>query len=230
MSLAGLVSLVAADPPVAEAMRVDSGSTLVVPKAATAPTIAALASGVGTRPRPVLAVTATTREADDLVAALGSLIDPAAVADFPSWETLPHERLSPRTDTVGRRIAVLRRLAHPESDDSDAGPLSVVVAPVRAILQPFVVGLGDIEPVRLRVGDEIDVAHTVERLVEGGYLRTDIVERRGEFAVRGGIVDIFPAVEEHPLRVELWGEDDVDFDQPHVDRLGVGARRALGSS
>ena len=206
MSLAGLVSLVAADPPIAEALSVDSGATLVVPRSATAPTIAALASGVAARSRPVLAVTATTREADDLVAALGSLIDPATVADFPSWETLPHERLSPRTDTVGRRIAVLRRLAHPERDDTSAGPLSVIVAPVRAILQPLVVGLGDIEPVRLRVGDEIDVERTVERLVEGGYLRTDIVERRGEFAVRGGILDVFPAVEEHPLRVELWGD------------------------
>ena len=74
--------------------------------------------------RPVLAVTATSREADDLASALGCLIDPDRVAVFPSWETLPHERLSPRSDTVGRRIAVLRRLAHP--GDS---PLKVVVAP-----------------------------------------------------------------------------------------------------
>ncbi|MCZ3387550.1 MAG: transcription-repair coupling factor [Actinomycetia bacterium] len=206
MSLAGLVSLVAADPSISQALQEDSDGALVVPAAATALTIAALASGVVGRPRPVLVVTATTREADDLVAALGSILDPATVADFPSWETLPHERLSPRSDTVGRRIAVLRRLAHPDSDGSGAGPLSVLVAPVRALLQPFAVGLGDIEPVRLQVGDEIDVARTVEQLVEGGYVRADIVERRGEFAVRGGILDIFPAVEEHPLRVELWGE------------------------
>ncbi len=206
MSLAGLVALIAADPSIAAVLRAESDDAIVVPPAATAPTIAALASGVAGRPRPVLAVTATTREADDLVAALGSLLDPATVADFPSWETLPHERLSPRTDTVGRRIAVLRRLAHPERDDSGAGPLSVLVAPVRALLQPFAVGLGDIDPVRLHVGDEINMKRTVEQLVEGGYLRADLVERRGEFAVRGGILDIFPAVEEHPLRVELWGD------------------------
>ncbi len=204
MSLAGLVPLVASDPSVAEALRADRD--LVVPSAATAPVIAAVAQGVSGRPRTVLAVTATTREADDLVSALGSLLDPATVGDFPSWETLPHERLSPRTDTVGRRIAMLRRLAHPDRDDPGAGPLSVLVAPVRALLQPFAVGLGDIAPVRLQVGDEIDVHDVVEQLVEGGYLRTDIVERRGEFAVRGGILDVFPAVEEHPLRVELWGD------------------------
>ena len=51
--------------------------------------------------RTVLAVTATGREAEDLVAALGSLVDPDLVAYYPSWETLPHERLSPRSDTVG---------------------------------------------------------------------------------------------------------------------------------
>ena len=61
----------------------------------------------------MLAVTATAREADDLTAALGSFLPAGSVACFPGWETLPHERLSPQSDTVGRRIAVLRRLAHP---------------------------------------------------------------------------------------------------------------------
>ena len=70
----------------------------------------------------MLAVTATTREADDLAAALGGLLPAEQVAVFPSWETLPHERLSPRSDTVGRRLAVLRRLAHPEATDAPAAP------------------------------------------------------------------------------------------------------------
>ena len=46
----------------------------------------------------------------------------------------------------------------------------------------------------------------VAELVEAGYARTDLVERRGDFAVRGGILDVFPSVEEHPVRVELWGD------------------------
>jgi transcription-repair coupling factor (superfamily II helicase) len=66
--------------------------------------------------RPVLAVTATGREADDLADALGCLVESGSVVVYPSWETLPHERLSPRSDTVGRRLAVLRRLAHPGPD------------------------------------------------------------------------------------------------------------------
>ena len=76
----------------------------------------------------VLAVTSTAREADDLAADLGVLMGPEAVAVYPAWETLPHERLSPRSDTVGKRLAVLRRLAHPGTDAAN-GPLQVVVAP-----------------------------------------------------------------------------------------------------
>ncbi|MFC6044677.1 transcription-repair coupling factor [Nocardioides hankookensis] len=156
--------------------------------------------------RTVLAVTATSREAEDLVASLGDLIDPALVAYYPSWETLPHERLSPRSDTVGRRLAVLRRLKHPGTDVSN-GPLKVVVAPVRSVLQPQVKGLADLEPVELVAGDSAPLEDVVRRLAAAAYSRVDLVEKRGEFAVRGGIVDVFPPTEEHPLRVEFWGDD-----------------------
>jgi transcription-repair coupling factor (superfamily II helicase) len=156
--------------------------------------------------RPVLAVTATGREAEDLVAALRCFLPAHAVADFPSWETLPHERLSPRSDTVGRRLAVLRRLTHPDPTDAAYGPLDVVVTPVRALLQPLVRGLGDLVPVSLRAGDEMPLGQVVDALAAAAYTRTDLVERRGEFAVRGGILDVFPPTEEHPLRVEFWGD------------------------
>src|SRR3984957_19871827 len=154
----------------------------------------------------VLAVTATAREADDLVAGLGSFLPPAAVASFPGWETLPHERLSPRSDTVGQRIAVLRRLAHPAGPGEPNGPLTVVVAPVRSLLQPIVAGLGDLEPVSLHVSQEAELDDLLVRLVEIGYTRTDLVTGRGEIAVRGGIVDVFPPTEEHPVRVEFFGD------------------------
>ena len=154
----------------------------------------------------VLAVTATAREADDLVAALGSFLPPDTAAGFPGWETLPHERLSPRSDTVGQRIAVLRRLAHPAAPGEPNGPLSVVVTPVRSLLQPMVGGLGDLEPVTLQAGQACELDDLLTRLVEIGYARTDMVGSRGEIAVRGGIVDVFPPTEEHPLRVEFFGD------------------------
>jgi transcription-repair coupling factor (superfamily II helicase) len=154
----------------------------------------------------VLAVTATAREAEDLTAALSSLLPPDTVGYFPAWETLPHERLSPRSDTSGQRLAILRRLAHPEPGDPRTGQLLVVTAPVRSLLQPMPGGLGDLVPVSLASGREADLEEVVTRLVEIGYARADLVEKRGELAVRGGILDVFPPTEEHPLRVDFWGD------------------------
>jgi transcription-repair coupling factor (superfamily II helicase) len=174
----------------------------------------------------VLAVTATEREAEDLVDSLGAYVPAGSVALFPSWETLPHERLSPRSDTVGRRLAVLRRLAHPAAPtgqspargdgtdgahhgahDGGGSPLRVVVAPVRAVLQPLVAGLGDLEPVSLAVGQEVPFDAVVHALADAAYARVDMVTHRGEFAVRGGIIDVFPPTEDHPVRVEFFGDE-----------------------
>ncbi|MEV7382020.1 transcription-repair coupling factor [Streptomyces lydicus] len=212
MSLTGLLDAVVQDPALAEAVQAAADGhrrhvDLVGPPAARPFTIAALAREAK---RPVLAVTATGREAEDLAAALRSLMpagEDNSVVEFPSWETLPHERLSPRSDTVGRRLAVLRRLAHPRADDPTAGPVSVVVAPIRSVLQPQVKGLGDLEPVSLRTGGTADLEEVVDALAAAAYARVELVEKRGEFAVRGGILDVFPPTEEHPLRVEFWGDD-----------------------
>ncbi len=208
MSVAGLLEVVAADPVLAQAIESAGtpgvASDLIGPPGLRPFVLAALAARTG---RTVLAVTATGREAEDLEAALGALLPAERVAVFPSWETLPHERLSPRADTVGRRLAVLRRLTRPVADDPAAGPLDVVLCPVRSLVQPMVPGLGSLEPVSLRVGDEVELDAVVDALAAAAYVRVDLVERRGEFAVRGGIVDVFPPTEEHPLRVEFWGDE-----------------------
>ncbi|KRE58795.1 transcription-repair coupling factor [Phycicoccus sp. Soil748] len=207
MTLAPLLDALTADPGVARALAAARAGEPTVdisaPTGARAALVAAFAKEAG---RPLLAVTATTREAEDLVSALGCFLDHERVADFPAWETLPHERLSPRSDTVGKRLAVLRRLRHPDPDDPTYGPLDVVVAPVRAVLQPVARGLGDLRPVALRAGDEAPLEQVVEDLAAAAYSRTDLVERRGEFAVRGGILDVFPPTEDHPVRVEFWGD------------------------
>jgi transcription-repair coupling factor (superfamily II helicase) len=218
MSLTSLLDVLVTDPMVADLLKsltaragTDRGAPEVLDIAVSAgarpPLIAALAGAhdPGIR-RPILAVTATGREAEDLVAALRCFLPAEVVADFPSWETLPHERLSPRSDTVGRRLAVLRRLTHPDADDPAYGPLDVVVAPVRALLQPLVKGLGELVPVALKVGDEMPLERVVDVLAAAAYTRTDLVERRGEFAVRGGILDVFSPTEQHPLRIEFWGD------------------------
>jgi transcription-repair coupling factor (superfamily II helicase) len=211
MRLHGLLTAALADPALVAARRLaESGAVDADQVDMTAPTsmravvaaVLAAAMDQGGSGRPVLAVTATTREAEELAAGVAELVAADGVAVFPAWETLPHERLSPRSDTVGRRLAVLRRLAHPEGT-----PLRVVVAPVRSVLQPQLKGLGDLEPLELTTGTSVDLDSVVRRLVDIAYGRTDLVTRRGEFAVRGGILDIFPPTEEHPLRVEFWGDE-----------------------
>ena len=253
MSLAGILSIVADDPRLRRALEpgavepgtpepgtpgaeaagtgaaaTGSGSTaqagvdLVAPPALRPVLTAAIAARLG---RFVLAVTATAREAEDLTALLGSFLPESSVAYFPGWETLPHERLSPRSDTVGQRIAVLRRLAHPDAGDDAAGPLSVVVAPVRCLLQPIVGGLGDLEPVRLRAGDTCDPDELLTRLVEIGYAREDLAGRRGDVAVRGGIIDVFSPTDEHPVRIEFFG-DTVE----EIRYFKVADQRSLGEA
>jgi transcription-repair coupling factor (superfamily II helicase) len=224
MSLSGLLGIVAEDPqlqPALEYLRQPGAgdADLVAPPALRPLLVAAIAASRGlangATPAPghegdtfVLALTATAREAEDLTAALGSLLsDPHAAAYFPAWETLPHERLSPRSDTSGRRLAVLRRLTSPDPGDPRSGRLQVVATPVRSVLQPLVGGLGELEPVRLDQGKQADLEDVVTRLVEIGYARVDLVTNRGEIAVRGGILDVFPPTEEHPLRVEFFGSD-----------------------
>ncbi|MBV8292685.1 MAG: transcription-repair coupling factor, partial [Mycobacterium sp.] len=182
-----------------------------------------------TRQGPLLVVTATGREADDLTAELRGVFGDS-VAMFPSWETLPHERLSPGVDTVGARLMLLRRLAHPE--DARLGPpLRVVVTAVRSLLQPMAPQLGVLEPLALAVGEDTGAdggfEGVIARLVELAYTRVDMVGRRGEFAVRGGILDIFAPTAEHPVRVEFWGDEVAEMrmfsvaDQRSIPEISV---------
>ena len=202
MTLQRLATLVATEPTVSQALadRLDGVNELDLqaPESLRPFLTQALATQAT-----VLVVTATARESEDLVADLGEMLGEANVACYPAWETLPHERLSPRSDTVGRRLAVLRRLVHP---GGEAAPVRVIVAPVRSVLQPQVKGLADLTPVELHRGDDIELDQVVRDLAGAAYSRVDLVERRGEFAVRGGIVDVFPPTEDHPLRIEFWGE------------------------
>jgi len=205
VSLTGLLDLIATDPTLAESVadartRAVGALDVTLPPALRPFATAAMAVQ---GERTVLAVTSTYREAEALTEALQAVLSEDEVAYYPAWETLPHERLSPRSDTVGRRLAVLRRLV---GNDPQPAP-RIIVAPVRSVLQPQVKGLGQLRPVRIAVGEDYDVASLAEDLVNAAYVRVDLVERRGEFAVRGGIVDVFPPTEEHPVRIDFFGDE-----------------------
>lgn len=172
--------------------------------------------------RQVLAVTATSREAEDLVAALRCLMPASECALFPAWETLPHERLSPSHDTVGTRIELLRRLH--SAATAQTPTLRVIVAPVRAVVQPIVRGVAAAPHISVAAGDAIGRDTLVTQLIECAYARTDLVEKRGQFAVRGAIVDVFPPTAEHPVRIEFFG-DEVE----EMRAFSVADQRSLGA-
>jgi transcription-repair coupling factor (superfamily II helicase) len=172
------------------------------------------------RAAPLLVLTPRTSDAEAVADGLAAYLGESRVAVFPAWETLPHERLSPQPRTVGRRLAVLDRLTHPDAHDE---PLLAVVAPVRAALQPMDPRLAGRRPLELT-----DRWSGFDALVEGlaalGYARTSQVEARGEFAVRGGIVDLFPTAGDHAVRVEFWG-DDIES----LRTFAVGDQRSTGA-
>ena len=157
-------------------------------------------------PPALLVVTATSREGESVRASIAPYLDDAEILEFPAWETLPHERLSPSAETVGRRMHALRRM-HDWAAAGSRHPL-VVVASVRAALQPLADNLAELEPIELVAGGRgYDLARIASTLVDLAYARVDMVGRRGEFAVRGGILDVFPPTADHPVRVEFFGDE-----------------------
>lgn len=148
---------------------------------------------------PLLVVTATERECEELADELSGMYD-GEVAQFPSWETLPHERLSPAADTIGRRLEVLSAVM------AGRAP-RIIVAAARSVVQPISPAAARREPVRLTRGAEVDPTDLMAHLAEFAYTREDMVARRGDIAVRGGIVDVFPTTADHPLRIEFDGDE-----------------------
>ncbi len=202
MRFPGLSAALESDPAIAATLRDSQIAGAEARDITCAPSFfsvaaALLAAGSG---RTTLLVASTFREAEAMAAEAGQLLGDDRVAYYPAWETLPHERLSPRADTVGRRLEILRRL-------KSTTPPQVVVAPVRSLLQPQVKELAAMRPVTVTVGEERDLTGLLTDLVAAAYHRVDLVERRGEFAVRGGIVDVFPPTAEHPVRIDFFGDE-----------------------
>ena len=156
-----------------------------------------------------LVVTADSSQAQQLAASLRFyLADLAELAEqpqipvllFPDWETLPYDLFSPHQDIVSERIDVLHRLP--------AAERGLLIAPVNTLMQrlaPLAHIAGN--SFSLRVGEQFDMEGTRLRLAASGYRQRDNVYDRGEFAVRGAIMDIFPMGAEQPFRIELFDDE-----------------------
>jgi transcription-repair coupling factor (superfamily II helicase) len=124
--------------------------------------------------------------------------------EFPAWDCLPYDRVSPKPDVEATRLATLAAL---ERRKPDSGP-AVVVATVNALVQrvPPRKAIGDAH-FFARVGASIDHDKLVAFLTANGYVRASTVREPGDFALRGGIVDLWPPGSEQPLRLDFFGTD-----------------------
>ncbi|WP_417450827.1 transcription-repair coupling factor [Kordiimonas sp.] len=148
------------------------------------------------------------------------------IVEFPAWDCLPYDRVSPQGDIVAKRMAALSRL----SAHRLKAPL-LVITTVNAILQrvPAPGAVAD-ATFHAKPGDEVDMVVLTEFLASNGYNRTGQVMEPGEFAVRGGLLDIFPPGEESPLRLDFFG-DELDtirrFDPLDQRTIGTAPRLHL---
>jgi transcription-repair coupling factor (superfamily II helicase) len=188
----GLISLIETNSSVVAALT--SASKIIAPPPAYSFLLAARA-----KERPLLVITSSSRGAEDLAHELRELH--TYVLEFPAWETLPHERLSPRSDTVARRIATLNSLTNLKKDNP------IVITPVRGMIHRFIADISRVPLRTLEIGQEISLTDLIEHLIRNAYTRTDLVEKRGEFAVRGGIVDVFFPLAIHPIRIDFFGDE-----------------------
>jgi transcription-repair coupling factor (superfamily II helicase) len=210
--LTDIAGLLRAEPALMRAIG-DPDARLAVAEVARPIGIAALA-GLSDR-HPLLVACPTGSDAGRLYDDLCQFLNPDDVMLFPAWETLPFERVSPAVETMGRRLEVLWRLT------GDTARPKVIIAGVRALLQRLGPGAEDVQPIIIERGATIDPDELAERLVACGYRREELVEHRGEFARRGAIVDVYPSTADHPIRIDLWGDE--------VDRLtafGVNDQRS----
>lgn len=143
---------------------------------------------------PLVVVTASSRRASELKDELETYLGANSVVELPPWETLPHEKLSPKSDTIAARMKVLNHLDQ----------MKIIVTSVRALIQP--IAPIEVPIVSLEIEQEISMETLLAHLSLLGFTRSDLVERRGDFAVRGGIVDVFLPDQDHPIRVDFFGD------------------------
>jgi transcription-repair coupling factor (superfamily II helicase) len=152
------------------------------------------------RKGPVLFVALDDVQADAAERAMRFFAPGLTILSFPAWDCLPYDRVSPKPDIESRRLATLAVLAR------DADKPAVIVTTINAVLQrvppkDFIVGAS----FAAKNGAEVDRDALVSFLSGNGYVRAGTVREPGDFALRGGIVDLWPPGEEQPLRLDFFG-------------------------
>jgi len=163
-------------------------------------------------PRPTLVVVAGERTAERYARQLGAYMDPGEVIHFAERREAPWSETAADVEIVGVRARALHALS--------SGRSVIVVASARSLLRALPPqGSHVFDPLALRVGAEFDLADLTDRLARMGYERVEAAEARGQFAVRGGVVDVFPSDSHHPVRAEFFG-DEIESLKRYVPTTG----------
>jgi transcription-repair coupling factor (superfamily II helicase) len=142
------------------------------------------------------------------------------IIHFPAWDCLPYDRVSPTTNIVGERMQALLNLKGRMDSDIKRPVLLITTANafIRKIIHPDY--LSDIGGFYIEKGGVLDIEKLQLFTAQNGYERTDTVRASGEYAIRGGIIDIWPATMDRPVRVDLFGDDveSVKYFEPSSQR------------
>ena len=196
-----------------------------VPEGFDALMVERAAAALADQGRAVLHVARDDARLASLASAMGFFAPEIETLTFPAWDCLPYDRVSPNGELVSRRLDTLVRLA---VAPKPAGPRLVITTvaailqrvPARALLAPAVRSLA--------VGDRIEVEELIRFFLDNGYHRSDTVREPGEFALRGGILDVFPTGVGEPLRLDFFGDslDGIREFDPMTQR-STGTREAI---
>jgi transcription-repair coupling factor (superfamily II helicase) len=139
--------------------------------------------------------------ANQLAELVGFFAPSLEVAVLPAWDCLPYDRVSPNSDVMARRLDTLAGLLE---GDAPRLLITTINALVQKVPPPEALRSGLFAA---RAGERIDRAQVLACLARNGYRRSGTVVEPGEYAVRGGIIDIFPSGSERPLRLDLFGDE-----------------------
>ncbi len=154
-------------------------------------------------PLPVIHIASDDLRFEQMYETLRFFAPDVEVLRFPAWDCLPYDRISPTSDVVGERLKTLSRLLH----RNDRKPL-IILTTVSAIIQRVPArALLENSVFSVKTGDKLDMQKLQGFLIANGYHRSETVREAGEYALRGGLIDIFPAGAPEPLRIDCFGDD-----------------------
>lgn len=151
-------------------------------------------------PTKILYICGTTKESEEAYLDIKTLSkDNTCICYFPDWEIIEYEHISPFPDIIHQRITVLHKLL--------VGEPILVVTSIKALMRNLVPKeIFKNEYINLKINEEFELEKLIKLLVELGYERVDKVVEAGTFALKGGILDVFPSAFENPARIEFWGD------------------------